>query len=232
MRTDWLEPRRGAGQLRQQRRRRGHRRRHVRGPADAGRQPVFAALRDLADVVLVGAGTAPAEGYAAVELSARAGARCAASSDCPAVLPTAVVSGRLDLDPTARLFAEAPPATARSCSPARQRDRRPARATLARVADVASAATTTWTSPPRAPRSPTAAYRGCCAKAARRLFAGLAGAGVVDELCLSRDADAAGPGARAHRRPGADAGEPGPPVRCTLAVLLEEDGALFRAIAS
>jgi riboflavin biosynthesis pyrimidine reductase len=58
----------------------------VSGEAD---KRVFRALRGLADVVLVGAGTARAEGYR------------------PAKLPIAVVSGRLDLDLTAPLYAAA-----------------------------------------------------------------------------------------------------------------------------
>jgi riboflavin biosynthesis pyrimidine reductase len=58
----------------------------VSGEAD---KRVFAALRRLADVVLVGAGTARAEGYR------------------PAGLPIAVVSGRLDLDLAAPLYTSA-----------------------------------------------------------------------------------------------------------------------------
>jgi riboflavin biosynthesis pyrimidine reductase len=58
----------------------------VSGAAD---KRVFAALRRLADVVLVGARTVLAEGYR------------------PAALPIAVVSGRLDLDLTGPLYAAA-----------------------------------------------------------------------------------------------------------------------------
>lgn len=58
----------------------------VSGEAD---KRVFATLRRLADVVLVGAGTARAEGYR------------------PAALPIAVVSGRLDLDLAAPLYTAA-----------------------------------------------------------------------------------------------------------------------------
>ena len=58
----------------------------VSGEAD---KRVFATLRSLADVVLVGAGTARSEGYR------------------PAALPIAVVTGRLDLDLTTPLFSAA-----------------------------------------------------------------------------------------------------------------------------
>ena len=46
-----------------------------RGLQTPGDNHIFAALRDLADVVLVGAGTARAEGYEVVELSERRQAR-------------------------------------------------------------------------------------------------------------------------------------------------------------
>jgi len=58
----------------------------VSGEAD---RQVFRTLRSLADVVLVGAGTARSEGYR------------------PAALPIAIVSGRLDLDLTTPLFTAA-----------------------------------------------------------------------------------------------------------------------------
>lgn len=70
------------------------------GPAD---KRVFGVLRDLCDAVLVGAGTVRSEGYAAVTRSeARVERRRArGQTDTPAI---AVVSGRLDLDPTGPLF--------------------------------------------------------------------------------------------------------------------------------
>jgi riboflavin biosynthesis pyrimidine reductase len=60
------------------------------GPAD---KKVFGAIRAAADVILVGAGTVRAEGYGPPSSGAR----------------LAIVSGRVDLDPTARLFTEARP---------------------------------------------------------------------------------------------------------------------------
>ncbi|WP_066039063.1 pyrimidine reductase family protein [Herbiconiux solani] len=73
-------------------------------PAD---KEVFDILRGLADVVLVGAGTARAEGYGALTVDAATVARrrAAGLSDHPAM---ALVSGRLDFDPASALFAEAP----------------------------------------------------------------------------------------------------------------------------
>jgi riboflavin biosynthesis pyrimidine reductase len=70
------------------------------GPAD---KRVFRVLRNLADVVLVGAGTARAEGYAGVLPSeARvAWRRARGLTDVPAI---AVVTRTLDLDPASGLF--------------------------------------------------------------------------------------------------------------------------------
>lgn len=69
-------------------------------PAD---KRLFALLRDLCDVVLVGAGTVRAEGYQAVKRSeARVDWR--RSRGLPDVPPIAVVTGSLDLDPSSALF--------------------------------------------------------------------------------------------------------------------------------
>jgi riboflavin biosynthesis pyrimidine reductase len=73
-------------------------------PAD---KVVFDTLRGLADVVLVGAGTARAEGYGA--LSVRDDfAEWRRSLGLPDQPTMALVSARLDLDPASALFAEAP----------------------------------------------------------------------------------------------------------------------------
>ncbi|MGD8195953.1 pyrimidine reductase family protein [Herbiconiux sp. P18] len=101
-------------------------------PAD---KTVFDILRGVADVVLVGAGTARAEGYGALTVGPDfvAWRRAQGLSDHPSM---ALVSGRLDLDPASDLFAEAPTRplvfTARSApDEARQR--------LASVAEVIDA---------------------------------------------------------------------------------------------
>src|SRR5947199_6806078 len=69
-----------------------------------GDNRVFAALRDLADVVLVGAGTATAEGYRPIVLGEQRVAvrRRYGLRD---VLPTAILSRNLHLDPGAAIFA-------------------------------------------------------------------------------------------------------------------------------
>ena len=75
------------------------------GLGSPGDKAVFRALRALADVVLVGAGTARAEDYGPPQLAEELQtARRAAGQ--PARPELAVVTNRLALDPTARLFAD------------------------------------------------------------------------------------------------------------------------------
>ncbi len=72
----------------------------------AGDKAVFRALRAVADVVLVAAGTARAENYGAVTLDDDT--RRLRTERGQAPLPRlALVSGRLDLDPAARMFSDA-----------------------------------------------------------------------------------------------------------------------------
>ncbi|HZJ39635.1 MAG TPA: pyrimidine reductase family protein [Demequina sp.] len=67
---------------------------------------VFDTLRLLTDVIVVGAGTVRAEGYAGMSLST-ADAAWRVSQGWAAQPPLAIVSGRLDLDPGHPLFTEA-----------------------------------------------------------------------------------------------------------------------------
>lgn len=96
---------------------------------------VLRLLRELADVVLVGAGTIRAEGYGGelIGPAARERRRQHGQSLHP---PVAVVSGRLDLDPTTGLFTDAPtrPIVLTTMRADAQRRR-----ALARVADVVDA---------------------------------------------------------------------------------------------
>ncbi|RFA14784.1 hypothetical protein B7R22_08700 [Subtercola boreus] len=74
------------------------------GPAD---RRVFDLLRQLADVVLVGAGTVRSEGYGAMRLAPDA-ASWRVANGVPEHPVFALVSGRLDLDPSSDVFAKAP----------------------------------------------------------------------------------------------------------------------------
>ena len=193
-----------------------------RGLQTRGDNTVFAALRDLADVVLAGAGTVRAEGYAAIDLSAR---RTALRRDhgLREHLPTAVVSRSLRLDPSAPLFTQAP-AQARTIVLTCGASDPAVRAALEQVADVVLCGDTTVDLELARRELERRGLVRILNEGGPTLFGDLAGAGVVDELCLSITPLLAGPGAQ--RVVG---GLPwsGPPRPLQLVGLLEEDGALF-----
>lgn len=76
------------------------------GDAD---RAVFRAVRAMADVILVGAGTVRAERYGPVTLSDEASRARAAAGHSGDVAGLAIVSGRLDLDPDDRAFSGSGP---------------------------------------------------------------------------------------------------------------------------
>jgi riboflavin biosynthesis pyrimidine reductase len=186
-----------------------------------GDNTVFAALRDLADVVVAGAGTVTIEGYRAISVSERRRSirRGYGFRD---VLPTAVISRSLRLDPESSLFADAP-ADARTilltCAAAPPERR----AALEQVADVAICGDEAV--------DPALARQALEQRGHTRIlseggpisFADLARGGVVDELCLSLSPLLVGPGPTRMV-----SGEMWPDtVALSLTSLLEEEGALF-----
>jgi riboflavin biosynthesis pyrimidine reductase len=187
-----------------------------------GDNQVFAALRDLADVILAGAGTVRTEGYSAIRVSDKRRA-IREEFGLAATLPTAVVSGSLRLDPDAELFTAAPDdartivLTCASGDPS-------ARSRLERVAEVVTCGEQSVDlAAGRAALAERGLTRILC-EGGPSLFADLARAGVVDELCLSISPLLSGPGARRIV-----AGElwPRGPRPLTLTGLLEQDSALF-----
>jgi riboflavin biosynthesis pyrimidine reductase len=193
-----------------------------RGLQTPGDNRVFAALRDLADVVLAGAGTVRAEGYAAITVSDQRRALREHYGLRPK-LPTAVVSRSLLLDPAHDLFTAAPAdaativLTCAAADPAR-------RAELELVADVVVCGNESVDLVAACAALRERGLTRVLCEGGSILFAQLAAAGVVDELCLSVTPLLAGPGARRIV-----AGEPWPgdPRTARLTGLLEEDGALF-----
>lgn len=187
-----------------------------------GDNRVFAALRDLSDVVLVGAGTALAEGYRGIRVGPRrlAVRRAYGLAD---VLPTAVISRSLRLDPESPLFTEAPVegrTIVLTCEAA-PADRR---AALAAVADVAVCGT--HAVDPRLLRAALEerGLRRILSEGGPTAFAELSRGGVVDELCLSLTPLLVGPGP-SRILAGADSWPA--PAELVLTGVLEEDGALF-----
>ncbi|EIV93253.1 pyrimidine reductase family protein [Frankia sp. QA3] len=185
------------------------------GKAD---RQVFQLLRWLSDVVLVGAGTVRHENYGPVIVPPERRDRRQAAG-LAAVPPIAVVTATAGLDPGARLFdAEVRPVvlTCDGAPPAR-------RQALAAVAEVVLCGDSTV--------DPASALAALAERGMTRvlteggplLHAQLAGAGLLDELCLTVAPMLAGPG-----RMGIVEGPPWPePVTMRLVQVLTEDGNLF-----
>ncbi|MCY7290166.1 MAG: pyrimidine reductase family protein [Cryobacterium sp.] len=151
------------------------------GLGNADDKRVFDTLRMLADVIVVGAGTVRAEGYGGIRLDP-ADAAWRVRHGLPAQLPVAVVSSRLDLEPSHPLFADAavrPLVVTHAETPLRRREE------LAAVADVLVCGETAVD-----PRRMLAelARRGLAqvlCEGGPHLFGTLIAADCVDELCLS-----------------------------------------------
>lgn len=185
------------------------------GPAD---KRVFALLRDLCDAVLVGAGTARAEGYEAVKptevrLERR---RRLGLPDTPSLV---VVTGRLDLDPSSRLFT-GPARTVLVTTENAWQDKGEA---FAAVADVV---TTPGERPDLAAAVTALRERGLAhllCEGGPSLLHDVVAARLLDELCLTLSPQlVGGSAARVLSGPALD-----PPRRLACASVLEEDGFLL-----
>lgn len=192
-----------------------------RGLQTPGDNKVFAALRDLADVVLVGSGTATAEGYGAVTFSERRRA-VRREYGLAETMPVAVLSRSLRLDPASGLFTDAQPGarTIVLTSRSADADRRRALEQVADVVDCGDDSVDAATA--RAALEARGLTRILC-EGGPSIFADFAAAGVVDELCLTLSPLLVGPG------PGRIVGgsEWGDVLRLRLSSLLAEDDALF-----
>ena len=185
-------------------------------PADKG---VFRQLRALADVIVVGAGTARAERYAAVtrEETAPAERVDRGQTPTPAI---AVVTSRLDLDPGSGLFAGAPTRTLVLTCAAADPDRV---AALRAVADVVVAGEERVDLPVALDALAERGLRRILCEGGPGLLAQIAAAERLDELCLTLSPLlTAGDAGRIL-----DGGELVPVRPLRLTHLLEEDGSLF-----
>ncbi len=188
------------------------------GLSSAGDMRIFGILRLLADVVLVGAGTARTEEYK----PARRWPQFAwLRAGRPATATIALVSRSLELDLSTPLFAEAPP-DARTIvitcadSPAGRR---------AEVAKAADLIVTGETSVDLAAALSVLHARGLrrvLCEGGPHLLRDLVAAGLLDELCLSLSPTLAGPGAIRIL-----AGLPSQARPMSLASVLAEDGFLY-----
>src|SRR2546423_8367006 len=187
------------------------------GPAD---KRVFFALRGLADLVLVGAGTVRAEGYGPARPRKEfAELRAAAGQDPAPVI--AVVSRRLDLDYDSKLFTE----PVRRTIVVTVADADPDRLEQARkAADVITAGTGHVDLDAALDALAERGYRRMLTEGGPRLLDQLLLAGRLDELCLTLSPRLLGgeTGLRILVGPAAS-----PPAQLRLAGLCEEDGFLF-----
>ncbi len=191
------------------------------GPAD---RRVFRLVRMLCDAVMVGAGTLREIGYRPLTLNPerRAWRRRHLLPEYPTLV---VVSGRLDLDPEHPALAGAPVRPVIVTHDGSPDDRRQA---LAKHADVLACGD--GAVDPAGARA-ALAERGLgqlLCEGGPRLFGALAGADVVDELCLTVSPLLTGPGAgRIIAAPPVPVGAPMPPRPLELAHVLTAGGELL-----
>ncbi len=192
------------------------------GLQTAGDNRVFAALRDLADVILAGAGTVTIEGYRAVVVSDK---RAAIRRDLGLrdVLPTAVVSRSLRLNPDSALFTVAAP-DARTIVLTCEAAPAERRTALEKVADVAICGGELVDVPVARAALEQRGLTRILSEGGPTAFAHLMAGGVVDELCLSLTPMLVGPGPT-RITSGTELWDEAAALRLTG--LLEEDGALF-----
>ena len=149
--------------------------RGLQSPAD---QAVFAALRAVSDAVVVGAGTARAEGYRPVRVRPE-GRRWRAAHDRSAAPALVLVSRSLDLDPGDACFTgPAVVVTCEAADPAR-------RARLAQVTDVVVAGDGHVDLPAAVAALHERGLRRLLCEGGPTLLTALLSAGLLDELCLT-----------------------------------------------
>jgi riboflavin biosynthesis pyrimidine reductase len=191
------------------------------GPGD---REVFGVLRALADVILVGAGTARDEKYQPARVRpARAGLRAGR----PAAPPIAVLSGRLDLDLASPLLSSAaggPAPDARTIVITGGVAAAHLRAAVAAHADVIVAGERQVDLAAAVAALAGRGHQRILAEGGPRLLGQLAAAGLVDELCVTvSPVLTGGPAGRIIQGPAGGAG----PARLDLAHVLADDGYLF-----
>jgi riboflavin biosynthesis pyrimidine reductase len=142
---------------------------------------VFGVLRALADVVLVGAGTARAEAYRPAKISERWAGLREGRTPSP---PIAVVTGRLALDPADPLLAAAP-AHARTILITAESAPADRRAALAARADVIVAGERHVDLPAAIDALGALGHRRILTEGGPHLLGQIAEAGLLDELCLT-----------------------------------------------
>jgi riboflavin biosynthesis pyrimidine reductase len=181
---------------------------------------LFALLRTLADVIMVGAGTVRAEKYKPVRQHELWPDLRPGRTPTP---PIAVVTARLDLEPSSPVIDMAPP-SARTIVITTARAPADRRAALEERADVIVAGQETVDLKAAVAALAERGHRRMLTEGGPRLLAQIATAGLLDELCLTIGPLLAGPGAD-RILAGQDPADSAQPL--TLAHVLEDNGHLF-----
>jgi riboflavin biosynthesis pyrimidine reductase len=186
---------------------------------------LFALLRTLADVIVVGAATVRAERYAPVRQHELWPDLRAGRTPTP---PIAVITARLDLDPSSRLIAAAPP-SARTIVITTAQAPADRRAALNGLAEVIVAGQETVDLKAATAALAERGHRRMLAEGGPHLLAQIVAAGLLDELCLTIGPLLAGPGAGriVAGTPPSGTGPADAPQPLTLAHVLEDNGFLF-----
>ncbi|UOY02079.1 dihydrofolate reductase family protein [Blastococcus sp. PRF04-17] len=186
-----------------------------------GDKRIFDLLRALADGVLVGHGTAAAEGYGPITPETRVG-RLRAALGRPPTAPIVVVSGRASLDPGGKLLGGPSPTICVTCEAA-DPDRRAALADAG--AEVLVCGDDDVDLPTTLDRLAERGLEQLVCEGGPQLLHAALTAGVVDELDLSISPALVGGESRLLEA------ALGTPARLDLRQLLEEDGMLFTRYA-
>jgi riboflavin biosynthesis pyrimidine reductase len=194
------------------------------GLSSGGDKQIFGVLRVLADVVLVGAGTARVEEY---KPARRRPALTALRAGRPGTAAISLVTRTLGLNLTSPLFTETPP-DARTIVITCAASDAGLRAATAKVADVIVAGDETVDLGAALDALRDRGLRRVLCEGGPHLLGDLSAAGLLDELCLSLSPTLAGPGAG---RIIAGAQASARPLTLTQ-VLAEEGGFLFCRYAS
>ena len=192
----------------------------TRGLSSEADRHLFALLRTLADVIVVGAATVRAERYAPVRPNELWPELRQGRTPTP---PIAVVTARLNLDPDSRLITEAPP-SARTIVITTAQAPADRRAALDGPAEVIVAGQETVDLKAAVAALAERGHRRMLAEGGPTLLAHIATAGLLDELCLTIGPLLAGAGAD-RILAGMMSATPAQPL--SLAHVLEDDGFLF-----
>jgi riboflavin biosynthesis pyrimidine reductase len=192
----------------------------TRGLSSDADRHLFALLRTLADVIVVGAATVRTERYAPVRQHELWPDLRPGRTPTP---PIAVVTARLDLDPDSRLIASAPP-SARTIIITTAQAPADRRAALDGPAEIVVAGQETVDLKAAIAALAERGHRWILAEGGPHLLAQIAAADLLDELCLTIGPLLAGPNAN---RILAGALSAVPPQPLDLAHVLEDNGSLF-----